>query len=335
MTRKEIFKTVAVICIICASLGIFYWQTTLAKAEHVANWGMADAKEINVNSKVSGRVVEILADEGETVAAGQILARIDKDLQEPQQRQAQAAIAAQVAQLQQLILASQEAEGNLDAALTAAQAQLVRAETAMNLAAKNEARYRELLDANAIAAQTYDVYKTQLEDAQAAYTAAQANVDSAKISLLKNDENRAAQAAVRDQIAALQSQLDSVNVSLRETEIRAPFAGIITKKFVEEGALVSSVVPLFALQAPADNWVDFKVKETEINGYKIGENLTLTGRDENLKITGTVESIRRKADFATKKATSERGETDIIAFNVKVRTNSDKIFPGMRFRIGD
>ena len=62
MTRKEIFKIVAVVCIICASLGIFYWQTTLAKAEHVANWGMADAKEINVNSKVSGRVVEILAD---------------------------------------------------------------------------------------------------------------------------------------------------------------------------------------------------------------------------------------------------------------------------------
>ncbi len=140
-------------------------------------------------------------------------------MQEPQQRQAQAAIAAQVSQLQQLILASQEAEGNLDAALTAAQAQLVRAETAMNLAAKNEARYRELLDANASAAQTYDMYKTQLEDAQA---------------------------AVRDQIAALQSQLDSVNVSLRETEIRAPFAGIITKKFVEEGALVSSIVPLLS-----------------------------------------------------------------------------------------
>lgn len=332
---KGIWKIAAGICLAFVSVGIFYWQTTLAKAEHVANWGMADAKEININSKVSGRVIEILADEGDTVERGQILARIDRELQEPQQRQAQAAIAAQVAQLQQIILASREAEGSLDAALTAAQAQLVRAETALNLAAKNEARYRELLNANAIAAQTYDVYRSALDDAQAAYDAAQANVESARVALLKNDENLAAQAAARDQIAALQSQLDAVNVNLKETEIRAPFAGLITKKFVEEGALVSSVVPLFALQDPSDNWVDFKVKETEIAEYKIGERLTLHGRDGTLKIDGTVESIRRKADFATQKATSERGETDIIAFNVKVRTNSAAVWPGMRFVVGD
>ncbi len=335
MKAQGNLKIAGVVILICAGLGIFYWQTTQAQAEHVANWGMADAKEININSKVSGRVVEILVDEGDSVKQGQILARIDKDFQEPQQRQAQAALAAQVAQLQQLILSSQEAAGNLDAQLQAAEAQLNRAETALKLAAKNEARYRELLAASAISAQTYDVYKTQLEDAQAAYNAAQANVESARVSLLKNDENQAAQAALREQIDALQSQLDSVNLNIKETEILAPFDGIITKKYIETGALISSVVPLFAIQDPHDNWVDFKIKETEVNRYKIGDKITLTGRDGALKIDGTVESIRRKADFATQKATSERGETDIVAFNLKIRTNNDAVWSGMRFSLGD
>ena len=261
MKSQEILKIVGAVVLICAGLGVFYWQTTQAQAEHVANWGVADAKEININSKVSGRVIEILVDEGDSVKQGQILARIDKDFQEPQQRQAQAA-----------------------------EAQLNRAETALKLAAKNEARYRELFSASAISAQTYDVYKTQLEDAQAAYNAAQANVESARVSLIKNDENKAAQAALREQIDALQSQLDSVNLN---------------------------------------------IKETEVNKYKIGDKITLTGRDGKLKIDGTVESIRRKADFATQKATSERGETDIIAFNLKIRTNNDAVWSGMRFSLGD
>lgn len=95
---------------------------------------MADAKEININSKVSGRVVSLLVDEGDVVRHGQVIARIDSDYQEPQQRQAQASLAAQNAQLQQVIIASQSAEGTLDANLNAAQAKLNQATTAVDLA---------------------------------------------------------------------------------------------------------------------------------------------------------------------------------------------------------
>ena len=59
----------------------------------------------------------------------------------------------------------------------------------------------------------------------------------------------------------------------------------------------------------------------------------MQGRNDFVKLVGTVESIRRKADFATQKATSERGDVDIIAFNLKVRTNDEQIYPGMRFKL--
>ena len=87
------------------------------------------------------------------------------------------------------------------------------------------------------------------------------------------------------------------------------------------------------MQDRNDNWIDFKVKETEINNFEIGDEIMLQGRNDSLTIDGIVESIRRKADFATQKATSEREDVDIIAFNVKVRTNNEKIYPGMRFKL--
>ena len=321
------------VLVIVSSLGIFYWQVTTAKAEIVDLWGMADAKEININSKVSGRVIELLVGEGDFVKEGQIIARIDSDYQEPQQRQAQAALAAQYAQLQQVIIASQSAEGTLDANLKAAEARLNQAKTAVSLAAKDEARYRQLLSEEAIAIQLYDTYKSKLDDTLAAQAAAEANVASARAALLQNAQHQAQISATREQAAALQSQLDSVNINLDETEIKAPFDGVITKKYVEEGQLISSTVPIYLLQDKNNNWVDFKVKETNINDFHIGDRIKLQGRNDNLTLEGMIESIRRKADFATQKATSERGDVDIMAFNVKIRTNDEKIYPGMRFKI--
>lgn len=330
---RTALKAITAGLFICIGLGIFYWQTVQAKNDNPGIWGMADAKEININSKVAGRIVALNVREGDRVVKGQLLAKIDRDYQEPAQHQAQATLAAQYAGLQQAIIAQQSAEVTLNANLRAAQAQLDQANTALNLAAKDESRYRELLAESAISEQLYDSYKSKLDEARSAVSVAEANVDSARAALSQNDQNKAQVEASREQVAALQSQLDSVNVQLDETEIHAPFDGIITQKFVEEGMLISSSVPIFSLQDDRDNWIDFKIKETELKDFPTGSSVTVIGRDGSTKINGVVESVRRKSDFATQKATSERGDTDIIAFNVKVRTNDQNIYPGMRFQI--
>lgn len=237
---------------LAAGIGTFYWQTSLAHQADAGLWGIADAKESNVNSKVAGRVVALYVKEGDTVTAGQVLARIDADAESIQQRQAQAALAAQYAQIQQVALSSDSTKGKLDAALK--------------------------------------------------------------------------------QADALQSQVDTTQLNLGGTEIRAPYDGVITQKFVEEGALIATTVPLFAIQDTSDNWVDFPIKETDLGPYQVGDAVAMQGRNGEY-VQGTIESIRRKADFATQKATSERGETDVMAFNVRVRTNSSAVWPGMRFKL--
>ena len=64
---RNALKVLTLVLIISAGFGIFYWQVTAAKAEVVETWGMADAKEININSKVSGRVVKLFVEEGDRV----------------------------------------------------------------------------------------------------------------------------------------------------------------------------------------------------------------------------------------------------------------------------
>lgn len=318
---------------VCVLVSGFYWQVSQARQEVAENWGIAEAKETPVNSKVAGRVVQLYVKEGDTVQAGQLLARIDQDAQATNRTQAEAALRAQYAQVQATIAGSQTDQGVLAAQVNSARAQAVQAKTALDLAARDEGRYRSLLAQSAISQQQYDQVKAKLDNAQAAYDAAQAGVASAEASQQKNQANAEAVAAQREQLQALQGKIDAVAVSEKETEIRAPFSGVITKKYVEENGLISQTTPLFSMQDSHDNWVIFKVKETDLGQYHIGDKLTLTGRNKTVKIPGTIEMINRKADYATVKATNERGDKDIVTFDVKVRTNSPDVWPGMRFTL--
>lgn len=330
--QKDI-KLVLFVVALILGLGLFYWQAMAAKTDQPGLWGMADAKESNINPKVSGRVVALYVDEGDTVKKGQVIARLDKDTGEAAERQARASLAAQYALVQQTVHNSDSQSGKLDAALKQAEATCRQTKAALDLANKDENRYRTLLAEDAVPQQTYDTYASKQKEAQDAYEAAAAGVESAKAALEENEANASAQQAALEQANALQGALDSASINVNETEIRAPYDGVITQRFVEEGALVSPSVPLFAIQDASDNWVDFKVAETDIGKYRIGDDVTMEARDGKTKLTGTIESIRRKSDFATQKATSERGDTDVMAFNVKVRTNDDSVWPGMRFRL--
>lgn len=98
--------------------------------------------------------------------------------------------------------------------------------------------------------------------------------------------------------------------------------------------MISNGTPLVAVQDPTDNWVDLKVPETQLADFSVGQDITLVGRDGKTKVTGTITDISKKAEFATQRATSERGDaSDIVSFNVKIQINDPVLRPGMRFRL--
>lgn len=289
MTKSRFSKfsvnKVLLLCMILLTFFISGCGNTSPVQEQEQLWGQVDATEVDMNSKVAGRVVELYVEEGSLVKKGQILARIDDR-----------ELAAQY---------SQE-----DAQLRASKAQAAQANANLELAASNAKRYEALYNQGAISAMTYD-------DINAKYSVASAIYQQAL-----------------EGIASAEEQKQQVSVNVDETLIRAPFDGIVTTKYVNVGAMVSTGMPIVAVQNPVDNWVNVKVNETELQKYFVGQELTLQGRNSNCRIAGKVVSISKKPDFATKRSTNERGDaTDIISFNIKIQINSDKIRPGMRFKI--
>lgn len=269
-----------------------------SNAENKVEWGRADAKEIDVNSKIAGRVVELLVKEGDEVRAGQVIARIDKRDLEAKKAGYEANIAAIRAQQLQAASVTSMQIGTTQSALAAAQ------------------HAQEQASSNLALAQ------------------AGASVRQAQAALGQRDVDVANEAATAKKLEQAQAALQEVEVSLDETEIRAPFDGVVTEKYVEEGSMISNGTPLVAVQDPTDNWVDLKVPETQLADFTVGQDITLVGRDGKTQVMGTITDISKKAEFATQRATSERGDaSDIVSFNVKIQINSPVLRPGMRFRL--
>lgn len=305
-----------------------------ASTDKNVEWGRADAKEIDVNSKVAGRVVELLVKEGDEVKEGQVIARIDKRDLEAQKAQYEANIEAIQAQQVQAAAVTTMQSGTTTSALEQAQSAENKARSDLALAKADYNRFSELVAEDAVAQQVFDQYATKYEVAQATYKQAGAAVAQAQASLGQTAVNQANEAATARKLEQAQAALQQIEVSLDETEIRAPFNGVITEKYVEEGSMISNGTPLVAVQDPTDNWVDIKVPETQLSRFSLGDEITLVARDGETKVTGTITDISKKAEFATQRATSERGDaTDIVSFNVKIQIDSPVLRPGMRFRL--
>ena len=196
------------------------------------------------------------------------------------------------------------------AKISAAKAARLQAEANLDQARRDLARYEELYRAGAISRSMYENLQSKCDILAAVCEQAEANVEASTEAFNQS----------------------AVNVG--ETVITAPFDGIVTTKYVDAGAMVSTGMPIVGLQDPSKNWVNFKVKETDLDKYKLNSEVTLYGRNKDLQVKGTIVDISQKPSFATYRATSERGDDqDIITYNVKVQVNDPRIQPGMRFRM--
>ncbi|MCH3958652.1 MAG: HlyD family efflux transporter periplasmic adaptor subunit [Selenomonas sp.] len=324
----------AMFCLAALLLSVAGCGSKSSGKDDNVTWGRADAKEIDINSKISGRVVELLVKEGDHVKAGQVIAHIDKRDLEAQKDQLNAAIEALQAQQTQASATTSMQSGTSSSALSQAQAARDKARADLALCESDYQRYSDLVESGAVSRQVYEQYATKYNVAQAAYAQADSAVAQASSGLMVTSVNQAGESAVAKKIAQAEAQLEQLEVSLDETEIKAPFDGVITKKYIEEGSMISTGTPLVAVQDPEDNWVDIKVPETQLGDFKVDQDVELLARDGKTKVTGTITDISKKAEYATQRATSERGdESDIVSFNVKIQVNAPELRPGMRFRL--
>ncbi len=205
------------------------------------------------------------------------------------------------------------------AAVTAAEARLASARAREREAAANDTRaerdlerMQRLVDKDEVSRQQYDLAVASaaasaatLEAARAAVTEAEQNRDSATAGLTQARAQRAAAetgprqvAVMRARVASARARVELAQAALRQaelnleyTQVKAPTAGLVSKKSVEPGQVVQPGQPLLALVPLEDVWVTANFKETQLEHMRPGQPVTIRVDAFGRSYRGHVDSI--------------------------------------------
>jgi HlyD family secretion protein len=316
----------ALILLLVVGVGGFIWMSrpkpTSANASNPMEIsGNIEAKEVDLNVKIPGRVVQVLVEEGDEVCQGQTIAVMEADNIEAKAQLARAAMDAATAQY------IKAKNGARPQQLEQARNMMIQAESAYKLAQSTYKRLELLYKEGVLAEQKLDMARTELEVARTRYNAAKEQFDLVKEGAQKEDIESAA-ALVRQ----AQAGYNEVMTYIRDATVKAPIAGVVTMKSVEPGELVSTGMPIATISDLTDVWLEIKVRETSLHRFRIGETVPVHVMGVPDRVyQGKVVFIGAKPSFATERATQEKGERDMVAFGVKIKLpNSDlKLRPGM------
>jgi membrane fusion protein (multidrug efflux system) len=201
-----------------------------------------------IGAEVSGRVIEIGVEDNDRVQAGQVLVRLDPSEYE-----------ARVAKVRADLDAATNRESAAHSAAASADADGRGAETELWRAKQDVERIQSLYDRGVASRQ-------QLDDAIAKRDSAMAHVSSAE----NRAESERAMLGNSAQVKQAEAALRSAELDLAHTRVVAPFDGVIGRKNVELGALVSPGQPLLAVTASVPPWVIANFKETQIARIRPG-----------------------------------------------------------------
>lgn len=262
-------------------------------AVRTAGATLSPARESQVGATASGKVLEVRVAEGSRVAQGQVVLRLDPASAQTALRNAELALAQAQVNLERAQRSTAGSLAPLQASLESAQANLQAAER----------RYREgkqLFQAGAIA-------QVDLIGLEAAYNQAKAAFDNARENLARTQRASGEDLALLQlQVQQAQNQLNQARRALADTEVRAPFAGVVAEVFVNPGEFVSVGQRAFRLADTTQLEASFRLPPEEAAALPIGSRLELlyAGRSypasirKSSKVPGTDRLIELTAQVA-------------------------------------
>ncbi len=258
-------------------------------------------------SRVSGQVLEIRAEEGSRVGKGDILVLIDHETLDIQLRQAEAGTDLAEAQLA-LLRKGARAED-----IRQGEEALRQAGANLKVAADDAGRMREL-------AARGSVTPKQRDDAEARLVVAQAQEASAREALsrlrrlARPEEIRAAEARLAQAAAAV----DLLGKAIADSTIVSPVAGIVTRRAVEAGELVSPATTVLTVSELDRVHVMLFVTEKELGRVRLGQEADVAiDAAPGRVFKGRVTYISPEAEFTPKNIQTKEDRVKLV-FGVKV-----------------
>jgi HlyD family secretion protein len=225
----------------------------------------AAGETVELSAEVTGRLVDVLVDEGADVQAGKVLARLDSADYRARVRSAEARVAVTEAELARLVNGAR-AEDRREA-----EAQRAHAQAAVDQADADVARRQPLLRDGVISQEEFERAARDARLARARLAETTERSQSVSASARPDELARA-----RANVALASAQLDEARAMLAKTELRAPQNGRIIRRHRRAGEMVSperGQALVFELADMSQLRVRADVDETDVARVSVGQGV--------------------------------------------------------------
>ncbi|KVE37403.1 HlyD family secretion protein [Burkholderia sp. BDU5] len=317
VTRKQIVAAAAVAAV---ALGGYYGWTLLRHQGpgdgFASGNGRIEATEIDVATKLPGRIDEILVDEGDFVKAGQPLAKMEIQVLRAQYDEA-------TAQRQRALntaagVESQVAQRRSDK--VAAQAMVVLRESELDAAKRRLVRSETLSREGASSMQELDDDRARSRSAQAAVSAAAAQVSAAQAAI---EATEAQLVAAHSAVTAADATVARVQADINDSELASPRDGRVQYRVAQPGEVLPAGGKVLNLVDLSDVYMTFFLPETVVGRVALGADARIIlDAAPNYVIPATVSFVASTAQF-TPKTVETASERQKLMFRVKARIDRE------------
>ena len=309
----------AAVLAILVVVALLAWQMLRPKGPgegFVSSNGRIEATEIDVSSKFSGRVQDILVADGDFVTAGQTLAHMQVQTLEAQRDEAQA-------RHRQSVTAVASAEAQVavrESDRHAALALVAQRESELDAAQRRLVRSETLTREGASSSQELDDDRARVSSVRAAVLASKAQVQAAQ----------AAIAAARAQVAGARSTVDAalatiarIKVDIDDSALTSPRDGRVQYRIAQPGEVLAAGGKVLNLVDLGDVFMTFFVPETTAGKLALGSEVHIVlDAAPQYVIPAKVSFVASTAQF-TPKTVETASERQKLMFRVKAQIDRE------------
>ncbi len=290
--------------------------------------------EVKISSDVSGEIIDLYVKEGDSVVAGQILAKIKPDEYQSLVEQGEASLSTARAQRQITSSNVQGSSAQIDQLKADRRRLDSQLEVARNAHKRNETLYRDGI----ISTAEFETSKNTLAAAESALAAADATLKSAESSLSSAKENvRVAEFGINSATA----RLKELKTSLQKTIITAPVSGIISKLSVEKGERVVGTLQMAGTEMMRianlhSMEVQVEVSESDILKVSLNDRVDIEvdaylGRKMLGKVTEIASSASNVGTVAGLNLNSDQVTNFVVKIRIDPESYKDLVSDGRRY----
>lgn len=320
MTKKHFGRIALLISsLLILAAAVYYWQylhRDKGPEAFASGNGRIEATSVNVATKTSGRLLELKVREGDNVAAGQVIARMDTAALEADLHEAEAQVrrARVVKTIAQANVAQRQSEKSAVGAL------LAQRESELSLTDNDLQRTQQLIDKGFVSPQKLDVDKTRKSSAAASVRAARSQQNEAQSAI------NAAVAAISEaqsSIEAAEAKVEKIKADIKEAALTAPIDGRVLYRLAEPGEVLGAGGNVVTLLDITDVYMTIFLPTSQAGRVSIGSDarIVLDVR-QDISIPATVTFVSPEAQF-TPKSVETRTEREKLMFRIKVKIPED------------